>query len=148
MAKHYRIRMSGAGNPRPRQRLVQVACAYCTRVFDALPYAYRRFCSQACYHAAEEMIGVRGNRIDRNQHEIIEALRACGAKVADLSQLGRGVPDLLVACRGVIYLVEVKNPKSAYGRQGLNKHQRAFVDQGWQVNVVTSVDDALILVRQ
>lgn len=48
-------------------------------------------------------------RVDKNQADIVNALRAVGASVAVLSAVGRGVPDLLVGFRGVNYLLEVKN---------------------------------------
>lgn len=49
-------------------------------------------------------------KVDLNQSEIVLALRAAGATVQDLHELGRGVPDLLVGHRGVTYLLEVKGP--------------------------------------
>ena len=50
-------------------------------------------------------------RVDENQAEIVEALRAVGAQVQTLHRLGSGCPDLLVAFRGMWYVGEVK----AYG---------------------------------
>lgn len=49
----------------------------------------------------------RAARRDASEREVIEALVEGGAKVQQLS--GAGVPDLLVAYRGVIRLVEVKS---------------------------------------
>jgi hypothetical protein len=58
----------------------------------------------------------RHGRIDANQREIVAALRAAGATVQSLADVGRGCPDLLVGYRGVNYVLEIKDgdkPKSA-----------------------------------
>lgn len=46
---------------------------------------------------------------DKNEPPIIAALEGVGAAVQQLSE--EGVPDLLVAFRGTLYLMEVKMPK-------------------------------------
>jgi len=48
-------------------------------------------------------------KTDDNQQEIMDALRAAGAEVTSLHQLGQGVPDLLVSFRGVWHVAEVKS---------------------------------------
>ncbi len=48
-------------------------------------------------------------RIDANQPEIVEALRAIGAWVFDTHCLGHGFPDLLVHYHDKFFLFEVKN---------------------------------------
>lgn len=50
---------------------------------------------------------------DSNENEIVEALEAVGAAVAKLGDAG--VPDLLVAYKTAMYLLEVKNPKAKGG---------------------------------
>lgn len=58
----------------------------------------------------------KAKRVDANQLAVINALRAAGCGVADLSGCGRGIPDLLVhapgfpECRFAV-LMEVKNKK-------------------------------------
>ncbi len=47
-------------------------------------------------------------RVDKNQPEIVKALRAVGATVTSLAPVGDGCPDLLVGYRGETYLMEVK----------------------------------------
>lgn len=51
----------------------------------------------------------RAAKIDRNQPEIVSALRKVGATVVTLAAVGKGVPDLLVGFRQSTYLLEVKD---------------------------------------
>lgn len=75
---------------------------------------------------------------DTNQPEIVEALRAVGAKAYII-----GKPlDLLIAFRGVFYIIEVKSP----GEKLSVSQQRTVLemwDAGCMVNVVYDVDEAL-----
>lgn len=48
-------------------------------------------------------------KTDRNQKEIVDALRKAGFSVQDLSKVGKGCPDLLVSKYGCNYLIEVKD---------------------------------------
>ena len=41
----------------------------------------------------------RAAKVDANQEQIVQALRACGATVQSLAGVGKGVPDLLVGIR-------------------------------------------------
>jgi hypothetical protein len=78
-------------------------------------------------------------RTDNNQAPIVEALRAAGAKVKVIHQPF----DLEVwAPNGKVLLMEIKNPKTAYGRKGLNPKQ-AQEAQGLPVSMVDSVEAAL-----
>jgi hypothetical protein len=90
-------------------------------------------CGETGFSAASEEARVslsRHNpRRDANEPAIVEALEAVGADVWRLS--GRGLPDLLVRFRGVLYAGEVKTAK---GR--LRASQGAFP-------VWRTVDDAL-----
>jgi|GEM_PF-5567154 len=51
----------------------------------------------------------RSARIDRNQPEIVEALRKLGASVQPLHTAHDGIPDLLVGYQGRNFLLEVKD---------------------------------------
>ena len=53
----------------------------------------------------------RAAKIDGNQTELVEAFRTLGCSVLSLATIGKGVPDLLVAIKGITWLVEVKMPK-------------------------------------
>jgi hypothetical protein len=50
----------------------------------------------------------RARRADANQKAIVEALRTAGRSVAVISDVGRGVPDLIVGVRSRTFLLEVK----------------------------------------
>lgn len=52
----------------------------------------------------------RAAKVDANQPDIVEGLRAIGASVQMLHAVGNGCPDLLVGFRGVNTLLEVKVP--------------------------------------
>lgn len=80
---------------------------------------------------------------DANEKAIVDALEAVGAHVLRLSI--SGAPDLLVSYRNGprrdLALLEVKTAKGK-----INKRQREFESEGWEVFVVRSVDEALKVV--
>lgn len=78
-------------------------------------------------------------RADRNQAEIVAALRDAGATVQHLHTLGRGCPDILVGYRGVNYLLEIKA-----GRGKATPDEAAWL-QAWRgrAAIVSSVQAAL-----
>lgn len=82
----------------------------------------------------------RAARTDANQQEVINALERCGVSV---EVIGKPV-DLLVCCRGVTSLVEVKNPNRDRGGDGLTKAQVEFI-QRWPgaIFVVSSPVEAV-----
>lgn len=82
----------------------------------------------------------RAARVDVNQVEIVEALRAAGATVQSLAAVGCGCPDLLVGFRTQSLLMEVK-----HGRNGLTPEQVVW-HQAWRggpLAIVRDVDAAL-----
>lgn len=94
----------------------------------------------------------RAKRVDNNQADIVQALRQAGYSVQDLSRMGQGVPDLLVAgtcpCAhcGVLLrqnkLIEVKSERGA-----LTPDERAW-HIAWRgpIAIARSIDDALAAV--
>lgn len=77
-------------------------------------------------------------RTDRNQQEVMDALRAAGYMVFDAHRLGKGFPDLVATKYRVVYLIEVKT------RDGkLTEDEREFIKDGWPVFVVFSGQDAV-----
>jgi len=77
-------------------------------------------------------------RVDANQSEIVEALRKAGAKVKIVHQ----PYDLQVWIGDRTMYLEVKNPKTGYGRKGMNEKQ-AEEAQGLPVYMADSVESAL-----
>jgi len=77
-------------------------------------------------------------RVDANQAEIVAALRNAGAKVKIVHQ----PYDLQVWIGDRTMYIEVKNPKTGYGRKGLNEKQ-AEEAQGLPVYMADSVESAL-----
>lgn len=86
-------------------------------------------------------------KVDRNQAEIIAALRAVGATVQPLHTVGAGCPDLLVGFRGKNLLIEVKDWQAAKSDRDLNPGQKEW-HEGWkgQVAKVEDVDAALAVI--
>jgi len=65
-------------------------------------------------------------RVDRNQNEIVEALRRIGCSVAVTSGVGVGFPDLVVGYRGANYLIEIKDGSKPPSEQKLTPDQQDF----------------------
>lgn len=86
----------------------------------------------------------RRAKIDKNQPEIVKCLRDAGATVQSLSQMGHGVPDLLVGWRGKNFLFEVKDPNAQKCDRQLTDDEKAW-HFGWcgQVEVVQFVEDVI-----
>ena len=74
---------------------------------------------------------------DANEKEIVEALRAVGAKVLHLDDV-----DLLVGFRDRLYMLEVKMPKGRLNK----KQQKFFREWAGYVWIVRTVDQALGLI--
>jgi len=89
--------------------------------------------------AGAERMTYRISKVDQNQREIVEALRAVGASVHPTHVVGGGFPDLAVGYRGQTFLLEVKMPGAE-----LNEKERTWHDFWWgHVAVVRNVDEAL-----
>lgn len=86
----------------------------------------------------------RAAKTDRNQIEIVSALRELGASVAPLHQVGGGIPDLIVGYRGQNFLVEIK----AEAKSKLTACQVEW-HGSWsgQVSIIRSVSDAIELLQ-
>jgi hypothetical protein len=86
---------------------------------------------------------------DHNQAAIVKALRKVGYHVTDLSGVGQGCPDLLVAKSDYwmpeVFLVEVKN------KEGRNRFTPAQVDYfastPCPIYVIRSVNDVINLIN-
>lgn len=85
----------------------------------------------------------RARRADANQAAIVEGLRAAGRTVEVLSDVGRGVPDLLVGLGGRNFLLELKAVKGTLTPDEAQWHER------WRgtVAVVRTVEEAIAATR-
>jgi hypothetical protein len=88
-----------------------------------------------------------GAKKDANHAEIVEAFRKLGVGVLDLSDLGCGVPDLLVSSAKRYLFVDVKNRATRYGMRGLNELQKKWADEwtGGPVYLVYDLDDVVAI---
>lgn len=83
-------------------------------------------------------------KVDRNQSEIVKALRGVGASVQTLHSVGDGCPDLLVGWKGQNLLIEVKDHLAQKSDRELNPRQvRWHADWRGQCAKATTVDEAL-----
>ena len=87
----------------------------------------------------------RAAKIDANQTQVVEALRAAGATVQSLAAVGQGVPDLLVGFQGQTVLLEVKNGRAPPSERRLTEQQLEWHGawRGGPLAVVDGVDAAL-----
>lgn len=83
-------------------------------------------------------------RVDDNHTEIVKALKAAGAWVYSTAPLGKGFPDLLVAFRKQLFLLEVKDGRKPPSDRKLTPAEQTFID-GCPVTVavVLCAEDAL-----
>lgn len=89
----------------------------------------------------------RRRKVDKNQAEIVAALRAAGCSVVDLSAVGGGCPDLLVGHGTQNFLLEVKQPGEKIRKDDRGELQRKFhAEWRGQRSVVFSVATALAAV--
>jgi hypothetical protein len=91
----------------------------------------------------------RAARVDDNQQQIVEALRAIGATVRVVTQ-GGGLPDLLVGFRGNTILMEVKDGKKPPSARVLTPAEQKFFDEwrGGLVVVVNSIEEAIAVLKR
>ena len=84
-------------------------------------------------------------RVDRNQNEIVEMLRKNGCSVLIISQL-KNCFDILVGYDGFNFAFEIKDGNKPPSGQKLTEGEQKFFDN-WngQVNVITSVTEAMTI---
>jgi len=91
----------------------------------------------------------RAAKVDANQEQIVEALRAAGATVQTLAAVGKGVPDLLVGFQNQTLLLEVKDGRKPPSERRLTEDQLKWHGawRGGPLAVVTDVESALRMLR-
>lgn len=129
-------------------------CAGCSGEFFAAQSSERKFCSYQCFvedggpvraglRSAEVIMKKYGAKKDANHKELMTVIGQFCA-VHDLSHAGYGVPDGVAYVRGRWELFDIKNPKTSYGRRGLNQRQKKWVAdwRGGPVYLIHSIDEA------
>lgn len=140
-------------NPRPRTPNIS-KCGQCGQEYKASPSKDQKYCSYPCFlasggairagYAAAMAKSKYGAKKDANHNEIFEMIGKFTA-VKDLSAVGCGVPDGIAWVNGGWQLFDVKNPKTGYGKRGLNARQKKWSDdwRGGPVYLLYTVEEAL-----
>ena len=83
-------------------------------------------------------------RVDENQRDIVAALRAAGASVLHMHELGRGAPDIAAGFRGENHFLEIKDGSKPPSARRLTPKEQEWHD-AWQgqVAVVNTPEEAL-----
>ena len=87
----------------------------------------------------------RAAKVDTNQNPIVRDLRSIfGECILDLSRVGGGCPDLLVAVRGVNLLMEIKTDAGRLTPAQIRFHRN------WpgQVAIARTLADALAIIER
>ena len=90
----------------------------------------------------------RAAKVDKNQAEIVRALRQAGASVQCLHTVGQGCPDLLVATRDGMWLMEIKDGKKSPSKRLLTEDEFVW-HCNWKspVYIVYDAEEALKVLR-
>ena len=90
----------------------------------------------------------RAAKVDRNQAEIVKALRSAGCTVQSLAAIGKGCPDILVGYRGRNYLFEIKDPTQPLSKQALKPDQIVW-RSNWNgvLGTITSFEQAFSIIK-
>lgn len=141
MALDYKTRLSGENNPHFKNASIRI-CEYCNKQFNSYQKD-RRFCSKECCNKENFSLRTYAKK-DLNHNFIVEILQKGGANVKDMSKVAGGMPDLLVWYMEEWHLIEIKNPKTTYGRKGLSKLQKKFAEEwnGGAVFIMKTEEDA------
>lgn len=91
--------------------------------------------------------GIQRARLDRNQKEIVEALRAAGMSVVSLAAVGNGCPDIAVGYNGWTFMLEIKDGKLPPSARRLTDAESRFASL-WRghLEVVNSTEEALAVI--
>jgi hypothetical protein len=155
-AKKARPRVCGYVK-RPRA-VHSIACENCGKICVVSPSQHRKYCSYKCHldsggarraGDAAAMAKLKyGPKKDANHTEIFQAIEVFTA-VKDLSNAGCGIPDGIAWVNNGWHLFDVKNPKTGYGKRGLNSRQKQWADdwRGGPVFLIYTVEEAMRFAR-
>ena len=90
----------------------------------------------------------RKAKVDKNQKEIVQALRKAGASVLITSQL-KNCFDILVGFQGVNYIVEIKDGNLPPSQRKLSAGETKFKDnwKGGKYYIIESVEQAIQMIN-
>lgn len=91
----------------------------------------------------------RAAKVDANQSEIVKSLRAAGATVQSLSNIGQGCPDILVGFGKRTFVFEIKDPCQVPSKRMLTYDERCW-HSAWngQVDIVETAEEALSIIAK
>lgn len=128
-------------------------CLHCGNLFQYYQSQSKRYCTYKCHIesggsfraglAASKAKMRYGAKRDANHDEVMTELRKHCA-VYDLSNAGNGIPDGVAWINNAWHLFDIKNPKTAYGRRGLNPVQKKWISMwpGGPVYLIYSAEEA------
>lgn len=134
-------------------RRAEGSCLVCGEAFTYYKSRPRLYCSYACHLAdggafraglaATEARMKYGAKKDANHKEVIEVMQEM-CPVYDLSNMGHGLPDGIAWINGCWQFFDIKNPKTSYGRKGLNPIQEKWIKQwkGGPVFLIYTAEEA------
>lgn len=135
------------------KKILKLNCLTCDLLFESHPSSKRIYCCYNCFildggsvRAGKEAVRAMakyGFKKDANHNEIFDVIKMLTA-VHDLSSAGCGVPDGLAWVCGGWQLFDVKNPKTGYGKRGLNDRQKKWAKdwRGGPVYLIYTTDEA------
>ena len=85
-------------------------------------------------------------RVDKNQKEIVAALREAGAKVKHVYSV-KNLFDILVYYRGITYNVEIKDGLKSKLTEGETKCKEDLESVNVKYWVIRSIEDALNMIK-
>jgi len=88
----------------------------------------------------------RDGNVDGNQTVVVAMYRRLGCTVTHTYQLGGGIPDIIVGCRGVVDCqVEIKDGRKPPNKQKLSTDEVEYHKewQGRLVKIITSIEGVI-----
>lgn len=126
---------------------VKKNCEYCGIEFEIKKSraSKRIYCGKEC---ADKDYRIRYadmtyDKKDNNHDEIVDALKKAGAKVASLTSIKYGCPDILIGWKGRMIFAEIKSKKGKLSPAQI----RFFEEWGDSVTILRSIDDAMMLLK-
>ena len=88
---------------------------------------------------------MRNAKVDKNQPEIVKALRRSGAIVKHL-HIVKNLFDIIVFYQGQVYCVEIKQDKKKKLTKGEQECKEDLESVGVKYHIIYSIEDALKMI--